>query len=201
MMVDRALLKIGDYVDPFDLALLGPLEVPIPKRWFVLQLHTNRESKVMRTFRRRNISAYLPTIVRSQCVTRRRMGYSSEHLRDVTLPLFPGLIFIPDFQCKLGGLLDVDGVDGFLRFGNWTARLSPKLISDIRIIAEIGSTAPSRRKRLYALGQMVRVSDGPFASFNGTIERLDSRGRLSVLVDLFKRMVPVEFTEDQIEAV
>jgi transcription antitermination factor NusG len=47
---------------------------------------------------------------------------------------------------------------------------------------------------------MVRVVDGPFAAFNGKIDRLDLNGLLKVLVDLFSRMTPVELDEGQIEA-
>jgi transcription termination/antitermination protein NusG len=53
---------------------------------------------------------------------------------------------------------------------------------------------------LFKVNQAVRVVDGPFASFKGLIERLDSNGRLKVLVDIFSRMTPVELDEDQIEA-
>jgi len=200
MMVDQRLFKKGDFVEMVDLAQFGPIEVPMPKCWYVLKLHPNRETKVMRTFRQRNVSFYFPTITQSKTLTRRQRGYEFQIKRDVVSPLFPGLVFIPDFQCDRD-VLNVDGVDGYLQFGDWLAHLSAKLINDVRIIESFGNMPLARRKRLFALGQIVRVVDGPFASFNGKIERLDSNGRLSVLLDLFQRLVPVILDEQQIEAV
>jgi transcriptional antiterminator NusG len=202
MGVNVRIYEKNEFIEMVDLSShFGPLEAPIPKRWYALELHTNRETRVMRTFRQRNISFYFPTITQSKILKRRRRGYEITVKRDVTSPLFPGLVFIPDFQRELGGVLGVDGVADFLRFGEWTAYLSAKLMSDVRTLESYGHIPLSRRKRLFALGQVVRVVDGPFASFNGIIDRLDSNARLSVLVGLFKRMVPVMLDEDQIEAV
>ena len=193
-----AMLKIGDFVEAVDPSRHGSLEVAVPQRWYLLRVHPSREASVMRTFARRNISAYLPTITKSAVVTRYRIGYSVDVKRNVTMPLFPGLILVPDFEYNQDRLRSIDGVVGFLRFGPCTAFLNQKLIADVRNIEAIGNVPPSKRERMYALGQLVRVVDGPFASFAGRIERLDSNGRLSVLVDLFKRMVPVGLDQDQI---
>jgi transcriptional antiterminator NusG len=191
----------GDFVDYVDLAAGGPLEVLMPQRWFVLCVHPNCEHAVMRTFRRRNVSAYLPLITRSVA-----LGHYAK--RNVTYPLFPGLVLVPDYEVERDGevqirdgLLQVDGVIGLLRFGDWIACLSLQDLENIRRIEAIGNTPPSKRKRAFEIGQLVRVTDGPFAAFGGRIERLDSNGRLSVLVDMFKRMVPVEMADNQIEAV
>jgi transcriptional antiterminator NusG len=70
----------------------------------------------------------------------------------------------------------------------------------IRQLEAMGNIPVVRRRRLYRIGQLVRVIDGPFALFNGTIERLDSNGRLKVLLDVFSRLTPVELDQGQIEA-
>lgn len=201
MLVEQRLYKKNEFIEFVDLSMFGPLEVPIPQKWYALELHPNREARVTRTFRQRNISFYFPTVTQSRLISRRRRGYEVTVKRDVTSPLFPGLIFIPDFQCKLGGVLDVDGVSDFLRFGSWTAYLKADLMADVRTLERYGNIPVARRNRLFKIGELVRVVEGPFASFNGIIDRLDSNARLSVLVDLFKRMVPVMLDEDQVEAV
>jgi len=205
--------QIVGYVDVNQLR--GPIETPMPQKWYVLMTFPNKEAKVMRTFKDRNISAYQPVIRKTRIIRGRRS--------DSTAPLFANLIFIPDFQARAGGVF-VDGVDRYLKFGDcypylpqcappiklaeeaWQSRYMrkdenrvPDMVG-IRQLEAMGNIPVVRRRRLYRIGQLVRVIDGPFALFNGTIERLDSNGRLKVLLDVFSRLTPVELDQGQIEA-
>ncbi|MCK1669423.1 transcription termination/antitermination NusG family protein [Bradyrhizobium sp. 153] len=183
--------KIGDfveYVPLLDEVAAVPLE---PERWFLLLTYPHKERKVMRTFRERGVSAYFP-VVRKRTMHRGR-------LCDVAAPLFAQAIFIPDFQAALGGV-KVDGVDGYFKMGDCYPYLKRTDMANVRALEAMGSVPIARRKRLWSVGQLVRINSGPFASFQGTIDRLDSKGRLNVLVDIFKRMTPVEFEEGQIES-
>jgi transcriptional antiterminator NusG len=204
----------GDFVDMIDLdALHGPASVPVqPREWFILRTHPNCERKVMREFDRRHISGYCPMIWREQRVARlTTWGAQRLTMRRVLQPLFPGLVFVPDFDADHVPVHAIREVSGWLRFGDWFARIPSERdrervgddlavgMSDIRALVAIANTPHSKREAKFAKGDLVRIVDGPFRDFAGRIERLDSKGRLTVAIDIFGRLSSTTMSEWQIE--
>lgn len=170
-----------------------------PKRWYVLKVFANREGKVMRTFNQRGISAYYPMQRSEVMFETRRFGVLCRRVkRTIVGPLFPGVIFIPDFQAKIGGVM-VEGVDGYFRMDDCYPYLDEKLYSQVRTIEGFKNMPVGHKRRMLREGQALWVVDGPFAAFAATFDRLDSEGRLKVLVNIFGRMSLVTLDEDQIE--
>jgi len=202
MMAEQRLYKKGEFVELVDLSLLaGPMVAPIPERWYVLRVKPHREAKVMKSFRQRNISAWLPLMTSSQTVVRYRSGYEYTQKRNVVSPLVSGAIIIPDFEVDAERWRTVDGVIGLYRMHECLPYLTPKLLQDLRNIEKICNTPKSKRDHLFEIGELVRVLNGPFRHFSARVERFDSKGRLSVGVEIFGRITPIELSEDDIEKV
>lgn len=202
-------LEIGQFVGTVDLETLrGPASVPMqPQCWFILRTHPGCERKVMREFERRNVSAYCPLIAKQQRVVRSVRGsrWTYEIKRQVVVPLFPQLLFVPDFERVP---TDINGLSGWLRFGEWRARIPSEreaksergaCMEDIHHMVAIANTPHSKREAKFEIGDLVRIVDGPFRDFSGRIERLDSKGRLKVAIAIFGRLSSTLMSEEQIE--
>ena len=73
----------------------------------------------------------------------------------------------------------------------------------MRLLKQVTEGAERPRPSItFDIGEQVRVSDGPFNSFNGTVEEIDEdRSRLKVLVSIFGRETPLELDFLQIKKI
>jgi transcriptional antiterminator NusG len=185
-----ALYNIGDFVG---YAPPPVAEVPIPKLWYMIRVMPNREFAVQDKLLARGVCAYVPRETWSQ-----RTAWNRRRICEK--PIFDGVIFVPDFDADIRRLRGyADGLVGFVRFGDRAASAGRQVMDAIHRIEERLRLPLGKRK--LAAGQQVRVISGPFGYFEGMIERLDSHGRLKVLLHVFERQVSVELEETQIEPV
>ncbi len=173
-------------------------------RWYIVHAYSNFEKKVAESIREAVISNGLEdlidqVLVPTEEVTEMRRG------RKVTTEkrFFPGYVLarmeMTDQAFHL--INETPKVTGFLGADN-----KPMPISDAeaaRILNQVqeGVEAP-RSTVVFEIGEQVKVSDGPFASFNGLVEEVDEeRERLKVAVSIFGRATPVELEYGQVEKV
>lgn len=191
--------EIGEFRNGISPRVLVEADV---KNWYLLDVYPGREQKVMRWFRYFGLAGWYPIEI---SYVRRGTGEPARkpHLgRRVVRPLVPGLIFVPDLE-RSNVMTTFPDVEGFHMVGDCLARMPADDMARLRDIEAYLNTPRSVRgyRGKLSIGDLVRIVDGPFADFCGRIERLDSKGRLKVLIDAFKRSISVQMTEMQIEPI
>ncbi|ADU97542.1 transcription termination/antitermination protein NusG [Thermovibrio ammonificans] len=116
--------------------------------------------------------------------------------------LYPGYIFIKaDLDKDLQSLIRrVPRVLGFVSAGGKPVTVSEAEIQAMKERLKRG--VPRIRKLKFDIGDKVKIKEGPFIGFEGTISEIDpEHGKLIVLVNIFDRQTPVELEFDQVEKI
>lgn len=174
-------------------------------RWYVVQTFSQYENTVKRALEERiqrdgMQDRFGEILVPSEEVVEMRDGVRRKSERK----FFPGYVLVQiDMNDEAWHLVrSVPRVLGFI--GGTPDRPAP--ISDKEAEAILnrmreGAEKP-RPKVLFEVGEMVRICEGPFNDFNGTVEEVDyERSRLRVAVSIFGRSTPVELEFSQVEKV
>ena len=117
---------------------------------------------------------------------------------------FPGYIFVKmELNTQTWHIVnDTPRVSGFGGGGKTPGSVRPVPEHEVaRITNQIEEgTASQVQQQRYDEGETVRVTDGPFANFNGTVDEVNmDKGKLRVLVSIFGRATPVELDFSQVE--
>jgi transcriptional antiterminator NusG len=174
------------------------------KRWYIVHAYSNFEKKVADSIREKAAQQGLTDLfedilVPTEKVVEVRRGRKVDSERK----FFPGYVLVRmDMTDQAYHLIkNTPKVTGFLGSDN-----RPMPISDAeagRILHQVQEGVERPKPTIsFDVGEQVRVSDGPFASFNGLVEEVDEeRARLKVAVSIFGRPTPVELEFGQVEKV
>lgn len=172
------------------------------KRWYVVHVYSGFEKKISEHIReqaaKKGLSDHFDEIlVPAEEVTEVRRGRKVNSERK----FFPGYVLVKmELSDQAWHLVkDTPKVTGFL--GSRT-RPTPITNSEAqRIVKQAQEGFESPRSSLsFEIGEQVRVSDGPFTSFNGSVEEVDTEHqRLKVSVSIFGRSTPVDLDYHQVE--
>jgi transcriptional antiterminator NusG len=172
------------------------------KRWYVVHVYSGFEKKIAQQIQEQAQQKGLAdqidqVLVPSEEVVELRRGQKVNAERK----FFPGYVLVKmELSDEAWHLVkDTPKVTGFLG-----SKTRPSPISEAeaeRIMKQ--TTEGVERPRpaiLFEIGEQVRVADGPFTSFNGTVEEVDEeKGRVKVSVSIFGRSTPVELEYSQVE--
>ena len=174
------------------------------KRWYVVHVYSGFEKKIAQQVKEQAAQKGLADLVEevlvpSEDVVEIRRGQKINAERK----FFPGYVLIKmELTDQTWHLIkDTPKVTGFL--GTKT-RPSPIPDSEAERIMKQSAEGVQRARPaiLFEIGEQVRVADGPFTSFNGTVEDVDEeKGRVKVSVSIFGRSTPVELEYSQVEKV
>ena len=175
------------------------------KRWYVLHVYSGFEKKVASTIKetaaKRGLDQYIEEVmvpIEEVIEVRRGQKVNAER------KFFPGYVLVKmEMNDDAWHLVkNTPKVTGFLGSGG----NKPQPITETeaqRLLKQVTEGAERPRPSItFDIGEQVRVCDGPFNSFNGTVEEIDEdRSRLKVLVSIFGRSTPVELEFMQVEKV
>jgi transcription termination/antitermination protein NusG len=173
-------------------------------RWYIVHAYSNFEKKVAESIReqaaQRNCAdRFEEILVPTEHVVEVRRGRKVNTERK----FFPGYVLVKcDLTDQVFSLIkNTPKVTGFLGADNKPMPISEDEANRIKGQVAEGVERP-KATITFEVGETVRVADGPFASFNGTVEEVDEdRSRVKVAVSIFGRATPVELEFAQVEKV
>ena len=171
------------------------------QRWYIIHTYSGFEKKVAQAIReqaeRSMPDLFEKILVPTEEVVEMRRGQKISSERK----FFPGYVLIKMVMTNESWHLvkNTSKVTGFLGTAGEPTPISQAEAD--RILRQV-QEGVERPKPLitFTIGEMVRVADGPFSSFNGMVEEIDEdKARVKVSVSIFGRATPVELEYAQVE--
>lgn len=167
--------------------------VPADAKWYIVHTYSGHENKVARGIQQRSetmgfTDKVYDIIVPTREVTKVSQGKKSQ----VQEKIFPGYVLVRMILTDETWLMvrTTQGVTAFIGAGNKPTPISEK---EVEAIQKFMKLEEPLYKTGFSVSEAVKIVDGPFADFLGTIESIDdAKGKLRVLVSIFGRETPVE---------
>jgi transcriptional antiterminator NusG len=177
-----------------------PVEGREEPAWYVIHCYSGYENKV-----RHNLEQRIETMGMKDRIfdvvipTQEEIEVKEGKRRTVERHIFPGYVLVNMTLSEESWYVvrNTPGVTGFVGMGNLPTPLRPEEVS--QIIKRMESEAPAV-KVSFKVGERVRIIDGPFNDFRGTVADIDmERTKVRMMVSFFGRETPVELDFLQVE--
>ncbi|CAM5402435.1 Transcription antitermination protein RfaH [Afipia felis] len=212
------MLKIGDFVEVVERPAQSA-DAP----WHLAMTRGGREIAVKEFLNRHGFEVYFPLTRVMRPVSRKQMSHKQRAAgavvrRAVLRPVFPSYVFVqfdPD-RDRWHGFFDAAGVHGLVCAGDLPVPIDGELIEHMRS-QEVDGAIPGTIlwRRLFEVGETVRIAQGPFAGFHAVIEQLppslarqvsegriediDESERVSLAIDIFGRAATMKMAIGMVE--
>ena len=162
-------------------------------RWYVIHTYSGHENKVATTLKQRvETMGLLDKIFDIVVPTRNIVTVRSGKKEEIKEKIFPGYILVKMILTDDSWLAvrTTQGVTAFVGMGNKPTAISEK---EVEAILKFMKMEAPKYKASFTVSEAVKIIDGPFADFLGTVDSIDDeKGKVKVLVSIFSRETPVE---------
>lgn len=171
-------------------------------RWYVVHTYSGHENKVAETLKQRaqtlNLTDYILEVL---IPVQEKIQIKRGQRKTVNEKIFPGYMLVRMELTDPSWLAvrTTQGVTGFVGIGNKPTPLPKHEVQAVQKYMKMG--AP-QYKADFVDGEAVKIVDGPFNEFLGTVKSIDEgKGKVEVLVSIFGRETPVELDFLQVQKV
>lgn len=173
------------------------------KNWYVVHTYSGYENKVKANLEKRVESMGMADkIFRVVVPEEEETDFKNGKKKVVKRKVFPGYVLVELVMTDDSWYVvrNTPGVTGFVGSAGSGSKPTPLLPEEVIVILKRMGVEEKRIDIDYAIGEIVKVKEGPFANFTGSVEELDKdKAKLKVLVNMFGRDTPVELDFSQIE--
>lgn len=172
-------------------------------RWYVVHVYSGHEKKVAEALRQRTQTLHLSDkILKVLIPTQDKIQIRRGQRKTVSEKIFPGYMLV-NMEMTDDAWLAIRTTDGVTGFVGMSSRPTPLPKSEVKAILQYTEqTGEAQYKADFVDGEAVRVTDGPFNEFLGTVDGIDEeKGKVTVLLNIFGRETPVELDFLQVKKV
>lgn len=173
------------------------------KNWYVVHTYSGYENKVKANLEKRvETMGMQDKIFRVIVPEEEETDIKNGKKKTVKRKVFPGYVLVELIMTDDSWYVvrNTPGVTGFVGSTGSGSKPTPLLPEEVNAILKSLGVEEKKIEIDLVVGDNIKVTEGPFANFTGTIEEIDKdKGKLKVLVNMFGRETPVELDFDQVE--